>query len=125
MQDSNDHNHNKQRAKQYQPGEIEELDGWKWQCYCHDGPPSDWENDESKLACCMICNDVWGHVDCYGYKDVYERDKDLWNDLLFSCIGCSGADPTQQPSPYSQAPQSQSQSTSTEQPNPSISTTVH
>ena len=28
----------------------------------------------------------------------------MWEDLLFVCIGCSGADPTHKPSPYSQAP---------------------
>jgi len=52
------HNHNKPPTQQYQPGEIIDCDGWKWQCYCHDGPPSDWENDEKKMAGCMVCEDV-------------------------------------------------------------------
>ena len=115
---SHNHNHN-QHNQQYQPGDIEELDGWKWQCYCSDGPPSeDWESDEKKMACCMICNETWGHVECYGYQEVYERDKKLWSEILFVCMQCSGADPHAPPSPYSQ-------SQTTTQIQPTITAKVH
>ena len=100
---SHNHNHNHQ-SQQSQPGDIEELDGWNWRCYCHDGPPSDWENDDRRMVCCGICHEVWCHVICHGYQYVYEKDEELWEDLLFACGGCSGADPTQEPSLYSHAP---------------------
>ena len=117
------HNHNNHsQQQQYQPGEIVELDGWKWQCYCHDGPPSDWENDEKRMVECRICEieEIW---ECYGYQTVYENDKELWRDILFVCIGCSGADPLQPPSPHQLTqPNTEPQTQPTA---PTTTTTVH
>jgi len=55
------------------------------------------------MAGCMVCEDVYGHIECYGYQEVYERDKEMWDMLLFVCIGCSGSNAQQRPIPYTQS----------------------
>ena len=55
---------------QYTAGDVVYCDGWRWQCYCHDGPPVDWENDpKGAMVECMSCKEVYGHLACYGYQD--------------------------------------------------------
>ena len=67
----------------YNPGEIVDCGGWKWQCYCDDGPPDDWENSDMKMVMCMGCEEIYGHVDFYGFQDIYDNNKEAWNNCVF------------------------------------------
>ena len=107
MQSGTTANHNQHRPTQCKPGEILELEGYSFQCYCGNVPPEDWEKDDKKMVCCGICEEIWGHLECYGFGEVYEKDKELWDEIIFVCIRCQNADPTQQPIPYSQQPTQQ------------------
>ena len=72
---------NNNQLQQYQPGEIVEFEGYKFQCYgsatnCN-GPAEDWMNDpKGKCANCMECDEVYGHIECYIYRMLW-----LWNYL--------------------------------------------
>ena len=39
------------------------------------------------------------NLDCYGFQDIYDNDKEMWNTCVFLCIRCLGADPTRPPEP--------------------------
>ena len=65
------------------------------------------------MVVCSICDEIWEHVECHGFKDIYERDKKLCNDALFCCIRCFKADPSKPPSPQ------------TIPTKPTVATTIH
>ena len=72
------HNHNSNsdtRSTTFRPGEIVCLDGYYWQCYCHDLPSADWESDEKKMVACEICEDIYGHVEGEKLLDLLYKDK--------------------------------------------------
>ena len=106
-------NHNvalKEPTPLYQPGQMLKFiilshDAWNYHCYCSEPPAEDCENCPA-MAQCDSCKITWEHVNCYGFKDVDENNRDVWDRCAFLCTQCSGADPSNSPDPNALQPTS-------------------